>query len=340
MLAHIRQHFKNIRSILFNSKFSFLRLERFVIRKSKVSKRSFGGKKLLPTILVDSLISNSITTGKPLLVSRFGTTETKVLLEYEALRSSKSNDLETESIQTLLNLSGVFPAKQDIAKDFCRALTQVAKEIDLCGVRSANVEQNFWKSEDKVARFLSDSAQVFDIENLSPLESDTSWLSALEGKRVLIIHPFVDSIQSQYKKREKLFITNNWLPNFEMILMKPVQSLGVSYQESGHRDWFSALEYMKLEVYKLKSDFDLALIGAGAYGVFLGSCIKDLGKQAIHIGGALQLFFGIRGNRWESDPNFEKLSIVNSNWIFPALHETPKRSYEVENSAYWKVQDE
>jgi hypothetical protein len=338
MLFNVKYFCKMRKSILFHRKFSFSGLQRYVIKKTKVSKKHFGSKKILPTYLVDSLVSNAITSGSPLLVSRFGTTETRVLLEYLNLVASRSNNLQTDSIERLFNLSGVFPPRQDIVQDFCRSLIQVASEIDLCGVRSANIEQDFWKSEDKVARLLSDSAGVFDIDHLSPLKSNISWLSSLEGKRVLIIHPFVDSIQSQYKKRQKLFTSDNWLPNFEMILMKPVQSLGMNYKGLGYRDWFSALEHMKEEIDSLKSDFDLGLIGAGAYGVFLGSFIKDLGKPAIHIGGALQLFFGIRGNRWESDPNFKKLSIDNSNWIFPAPHETPKSSDKVENSAYWKMQ--
>lgn len=45
-----------------------------------------------------------------------------------------------------------------------------------------------------------------------------------------------------------------------------------------------------------KQDYDIALIGCGAYGFPLAAHIKRSGKKAIHLGGALQLLFGIKVN--------------------------------------------
>ena len=44
-----------------------------------------------------------------------------------------------------------------------------------------------------------------------------------------------------------------------------------------------------------QTDYDIALIGCGAYGFPLAAHAKRMGKQAIHMGGSLQLLFGIRG---------------------------------------------
>ena len=52
-----------------------------------------------------------------------------------------------------------------------------------------------------------------------------------------------------------------------------------------------------------KQDYDICLIGAGAYGFPLAAHVKRKGKKAIHLGGALQLLFGVKGKRWE-DPNY------------------------------------
>ena len=41
-------------------------------------------------------------------------------------------------------------------------------------------------------------------------------------------------------------------------------------------------------------NFDIALIGCGAYGFPLAAFVKGIGKKAVHIGGPLQLFFGIK----------------------------------------------
>ena len=51
-------------------------------------------------------------------------------------------------------------------------------------------------------------------------------------------------------------------------------------------------------------DFEIAIIGAGAYGLPLGAFIKKIGRQAIHLGGATQILFGVRRARWEVDPFF------------------------------------
>ena len=80
-------------------------------------------------------------------------------------------------------------------------------------------------------------------------------------------------------------------------------------------------------------DFDIALIAAGAYGLPLAAHVKSIGKQAIHIGGSLQILFGIKGNRWDSMPGINKF--YNEYWTRPSPDETPKEFSGVEGSTYW-----
>ena len=47
----------------------------------------------------------------------------------------------------------------------------------------------------------------------------------LENKKVLIIHPFIDTILSQYNFREKIFENKDILPKFDIETVKAVQSL-------------------------------------------------------------------------------------------------------------------
>lgn len=85
------------------------------------------------------------------------------------------------------------------------------------------------------------------------------------------------------------------MPDFDLITIKAVQSLGGGEQ---FQSWFDALDWMKAEIDK--HDYDICLIGCGAYGFPLAAHVKRLGKKAFHLGGALQLVFGIRGRRWEN----------------------------------------
>ena len=66
-------------------------------------------------------------------------------------------------------------------------------------------------------------------------------------------------------------------------------------------------------------------------GMFLGAFCKDMGKKAIHIGGATQILFGIKGKRWDS------CGYYNEHWVRPSADETPKgvERFEHGTFAYW-----
>ena len=124
-----------------------------------------------------------------------------------------------------------------------------------------------------------------------------------------------------------------------IITLKAVQSIGGTEKFS---TWFDALDYMKQQIDGI--DFDIALIGCGAYGMPLAAHIKRSGKQAIHFGGSLQLLFGIRGKRWETseygktyftDGIGKYPSLVNNYWIRPYETSKFKGAEKVEGGCYW-----
>ena len=151
----------------------------------------------------------------------------------------------------------------------------------------------------------------------------------VQGKKVLVIHPFVKSIQQQYNRHEKLFKNPKVLPKFELKCIKAVQSIAGNTVE--FQDWFEALDSMKKQINK--TDFDIAIIGAGAYGFPLAAHIKRIGKKAVHMGGMTQMLFGIKGNRWEGEKKYQHL--FNEYWIKPSKNETPQNKDVVENATYW-----
>lgn len=90
-------------------------------------------------------------------------------------------------------------------------------------------------------------------------------------KKVLVVHPFEESIQDQYKHFDKLFPCTDILPEFELKTLKAVQTAG-SAVDPRFSTWFDALDYMCGECEKI--DFDIALLGCGAYGYPLAAHIK------------------------------------------------------------------
>ncbi len=82
-----------------------------------------------------------------------------------------------------------------------------------------------------------------------------------------------------------------------------------------------------------KHDYDIALIGCGAYGFPLAAHVKRRGKKAVHLAGTLQLLFGIIGSRWEHDELYNQL--FNEYWCRPNENEKPQTANHVENGCYW-----
>ena len=167
------------------------------------------------------------------------------------------------------------------------------------------------------------------MEDLEPYDYQRPWSKALAGKRVLIIHPFAKSIQSQYAKRNLLWENKDVLPDFELMTIKAVQT--IAGEKEPFKDWFEALDYMKGQMDAL--DYDIAIIGCGAYGFHLAAHAKRTGHKAIHLGGATQILFGIKGKRWEDLPAVSKF--FNEYWVNPLPEETPKNKENVEGGCYW-----
>ena len=139
-----------------------------------------------------------------------------------------------------------------------------------------------------------------------------------------------DYIVTEYQKRMHLFSNDKVLPEFELKTLKAIQTIA-GETDDRFETWFDALEYMYQEAMKI--DFDIAILGCGAYGLPLAAKLKKAGKQAIHMGGVTQILFGIKGRRWLDNP---RTGIVfNDAWTFPRESETPKNCNVVENHCYW-----
>lgn len=265
----------------------------------------------------DKRIKQLINSNQPFMISRMGSNELSVLKSFKL--SKQYTDKQRHTIQ---HCAGFFPVNDSTLSNFCELYLQSIVNIDLLGVW-------FNPFEDVIANNICPNAQITKLRSLEPYFSAEPWSLALKQKKVLVIHPFNESIEKQYQKRELLFKNNKILPEFKLITYPAVQSLGG--ENDKYTSWFDALDGMQSDISTI--DFDIAIIGAGAYGLPLASFIKGMGKGAIHLGGATQLLFGIYGRRWEANPNFK--SIINEHWVRPLENEKPKAASSVENGCYW-----
>lgn len=279
------------------------------------------------------LIRRELSAEKPSMIARLGYTELACLVNYlgvsrshrevwRYLRGEVPQWWWNENIvQQMQMWSGFFPTSSELLERFSLRMIKDMREVDILGS---------WLREELFFRRELEQARMVVLEDLEPFFCRQPWTWILEGKNVLIVHPFTETIRSQYRKRELLF-DNGLLPPFELQLLKAVQSLGG--EQVGFSDWFSALKHMEDEIDR--RNYDICIIGCGAYGFPLAAHVKRRGKKAIHLGGVTQLLFGIKGSRWEEYIVWPYRNLFNEHWVRPKEQEQIGNSAKVEGACYW-----
>jgi hypothetical protein len=269
------------------------------------------------------LIADLLLADEPCMISRFGSVELSVLYHYEKFKYKKEIFWKQEIKENVQALAGVFPAEEEVLNQFSKLYQDCSKDVDLLGVW-------FNPGENLIVKKYCRNAKLTRLGGLEPYYFENPWSRHLKHKKVLVIHPFEKSIKSQYQRnREVLFANKDILPLFTLSTIKAIQTIANSKTEFGN--WFEALDFMQRKTDDI--DFDVAIIGAGAYGLPLASYIKRKGKKAIHLGGATQILFGIKGHRWDK---IEKVSeLYNQYWKRPDQCEVPKNAAIVEGGCYW-----
>lgn len=328
-----------------------------IIRALKHVFRLVTGKKFYPPECdcdrqsANDKIYDLLAQGKPCMIARYGTTEINCVNNYLCVQRDrkfwrKYLDYVTDCthtpwwnenhFHTMSVYSGIYPETRETAEKLSKRYLSDTPEIDIIG--SHQYYEKFMPLRPDVCRV--------QLEMLYPFFVERPWTRVLKGKRVLVIHPFEQTIQQQYAKRQLLFSNPDVLPDFELITMRAVQT--VAGNKSAFDDWFEALHYMEEQIDKI--NFDIALIGCGAYGLPLAAHVKRSGGKAVHLGGGLQLLFGIIGKRWVvdypklspwhylpgKDINIDYTPLFNEYWCYPLPQDTPENTQAVEGACYWK----
>lgn len=288
---------------------------------------------------VSQIIYEKLVDNKPCMIARFGANELYTLVNFLGVKYHQKKYwkfIKGESpkwwwdtkhqINNLHYVAGFFPPSRVKIEQFCELMLEDVKEVDVLGSWLAN--ENYFQEELKSAIYVKR-------EVMNPFFTNTPWTKALKNKKVLVIHPFAKLIESQYQNsRNFLFKNPHILPDFNLKTIEAVQSHGGETEK--FKDWFEALNWMKNEIDK--RDFDICLVGCGAYGFHLAAHIKRRGKKVVHLGGALQLLFGIKGKRWE-DPNYNTVynyaELMNKYWVRPGEQFKPSNADKVEGACYW-----
>lgn len=295
----------------------FVMIWKLFRRKKNVTR--FLGKKGITQNYGDITLREKILSEEPFAAIRFGAVEISCLNNYEKIQLGFKKTYKPSVRLSMKNNAGFFPTDDANLAFYSQHFLKDLKNADIIGISGVHMEDYFY------AKYCS-HAQVIQYNSFEPLMGH--WTSALRGKRVLVISPFAKQIEEQYAKRTEIITDSNVLPEFQLQTIEAVQTIG-EQSDPRFSNWFEALDYLKVEI--LKHDFDIALVGAGAYGAPLCLFIRQINKQAIQTGGATQLLFGIMGKRWEKRKHVTRY--VTKSWTRPNVK--PLGAEKVEKGCYW-----
>jgi hypothetical protein len=284
----------------------------------------------------NAYISNLITNDAPCLVARFGSIELGIVRRYHKQKNLSSphklidflttgtwsyswwgNDLRQLEIN-----AGFYPITPANLDRFAQLMIASMAQVDLLGS---------WVPGEAIFAAELAQAQVCDLADLEPYYHPNPWSQHLADRRVLVVHPFAESIHRQYHDhRAELFADPLVLPQFDLVTLPAVQSIAGN-RPAEYPDWFAALDSMFDRAVALKAE--VVIIGCGAYGFPLGARLKAAGHQVIHLGGCTQILFGIKGKRWDNNPAIAKF--YNDAWVRPAASEQPRGAQQVDRGCYW-----
>lgn len=284
---------------------------------------------------LQTYLSDLIISSKPFLLTRFGCGVLKAAIDVDNkpnlynIYRYVTGRTDAIGIQygtgSILPNDGFYPITYSAIQKYGQLILNCIPQIDI--LATIMYQDRYF------AKQLGDKVRC-SFPALEPFHFEHPWTAALENKKVLIIHPFVKTIEYQYNNhREQLFDNPYVLPKFELQTLRAVQMKTISEDpyDTKYETWFDAYEFLKTEIDK--RDFDVAILGCGGFGMPLGAHIKAVGKQAIHLGGGVQYLFGIRSHRGDNLPHIAKC--YNDYWIRPFDSERPARYKKIEDGCYW-----
>lgn len=285
-----------------------------ILRKALMRKPLIG--ELCSQLIKEALIPNDGS-----MIARFGSVEIKAII-YPLFPSFLRHIIRERVFSSMETNAGFFPVNEQSVQKFSKLMISDMKLLDVLGS---------WRIEESLLKHNYHKAKIIELSKLEPYFQVNPWTEVLGGKKVLVIHPFNKTIEDQYfTNRTNLFKDKRVLPEFKSLeTIKAVQT--IAGNKSEFANWFEALESMKREIET--KDFDIAIIGCGAYGFPLAAHVKRIGKKAVHLGGATQILFGIKGKRWLENEKFN--TIINDYFVFPMNEDKPENAEKVEDGCYW-----
>jgi hypothetical protein len=276
---------------------------------------------LIPHSEFHARVVQAVANGKPLSVGRLGGVEASILMWAEGAANFRwpiwSLFSDTKSGATN---AGIRPRNIESYRVFADLCRGAMEGLDLQGVWSSGYEA--------VCIGRGPKREFFNVEITGPDGGNPNhWLCSLQGKRVLVVSPFDGTIQKQIPRLAEVWPKSAWMHETEFCSV-PFPYL---IDEGCSETWWEV--YNRIGAIVSRGDYDVALFGCGGLGLPFAHLAKKVGRVGIHLGGHLQLIFGIYGKR-HLEQQWHRQHI-NEAWVRPDADEVAKTANRVEGGCYW-----
>jgi len=298
-----------------------------------------------PPILSQSdgakIITHYINKRSPFTAGKLGTSELNALWFYVSNRHRIIKPSYPQIVMKHMTINaGLFPATNEALDAWAdHMLKHVLPNMTILA------EWTKTSQERLILNMVSPYSVRIPLRSLEPYyESDTSirWTYNIpESSTIAIISPFAHTIKQQWIHRNRIWPSNNmWPTNLTIVPIqcgyspalqpnsKSPNAWSIDIQNAG---WQAAVHSMVAAA--ADSGSTLAVVGAGCISLPIVAGLKEKGIAAIHMGGATQILFGIKGQRWISHEFIS--SLFNDAWVFPCADEIPDEAQRVEEACYW-----
>jgi len=299
-------------------------------------KQHFTDKQKTDSFLyLQKYIFDKISQNQPFFIGRLSGVET-------ALCGSLINKkkISKELIKELLYNAGIKFNNSNDAISYTKYYNTACKNADVLGIWAGETYLQAILYYQFISKYFPNKKCIC-AQGLEPYyyinDSDYKYNKIFENKKVLIITSHSETIKQQLHNHLNIFNKPIFHETTQFFVYKGTQ------QNAGNHDnnnWIYHLDKMKKDIKEIKEifNYDIVLTGCGGFSMLISDYIyTELKTSVIYVGGSLQLFFGIMGNRWKT--NSKIMNLTNKNWTSVLNEDIPKslklRPELCENSCYW-----
>jgi hypothetical protein len=295
-------------------------------------------------------LATQVAESRLFAAGKLGTSELNAILFYVSNRASEGSGAKPQYPDMIKRHmfvnAGLFSAahttQEQALDDWCdHMIKEVLPQMD--GLAEWNPISPLYES--MVLNAYSPDSARFPLRSLEPYycaKQQHKWTARIPpGHELAVVSPFAATIESQYTKQADVWSSASpWSispPTVHTIRAGYSPSLSaVGLRSSWSADilrggWRAAVLNIVERVAESGAKF--AIIGCGCLSLPIAAALKKHGISSIHLGGATQILFGVKGRRWASHDIISKF--FNDAWVSPADDETPTSAASVEGGCYW-----